>query len=494
MQRYITIAGLVALISASAHAGGLFDGPGGGGDQDIYARSPCYINYVCGTGAAGTPPAADSITSASTFTPAANTCTKDGYVFSHYLATVSDYTRAKDGVALPGVEYAIPGSPSCNYNGTGLTVTLTPQWVAASGTPVASAKTYTDSELATRQPNFTGSATDKLILFSGSTDGAFGERAVVTSLGTPNSTTGLYSGTDLSSTEVPTNSAVNTGVNRKQATVNGTANYVAMYDENAHMTGDAKGIYNASSLTDLDTLVEAGTLNSAIVDAVNSELIQVDESGHESNSGTLWKLNTAANLSLLGPASGSGSGGSGNQSTPSMKNYLLRLGSPVQDDQSFYSIDGSNLYADFTCPDKAGSMVPGDWCAEVYEGCASSSLADVPIEECAGDYDMTGPAVEVSGISACSAVVSNDQGDIPENQLGINDDYTHIATSNPAGRYCYCKLTEANGNTAVSQWVFDTEFENAGQCAEDCASLCSAFFEAEAYYSDYLTNVYNTVP
>lgn len=438
MQKYLTIAALIALVGASAHA-------------------TCTVQYACGTGATGTAPTGTSVSSGTTFTPAANTCSKENSVFSHYLATVSDYTKAQDGVAKPGVTYTIPfnGSNTCSGN---ITVTLTPQWVAASGTPVVSAKSYTDSELLTRQANFAASATDKLILFSGSTNGAVGERAVVTSLGTPNSTSGLYSGTDLSSTEVPINSAVNTGVNRKQATVNGTANYVAMYDSNAHMTGGSKGIYNASSLTDLDTLVEADTLNSAIVDAVNSELIQVGLDGQPSSSGVLWKLNTVGNLSLLGAAASGG--------------YDMSLLTTPGGDYCNKSLDAEDMYSD---------------------GCNSTTYNNLSYGDWAIPFTVNNETVYVTGTSACSSV-GGTAGEVSENQSTIDDEYASqrsaAPTSSPAGKYCHCKVTGVDGNNVVSRWVFGYSYSSSSICAVRCANLCS---NNVRYYSGFRSGVFGAV-
>lgn len=430
MKKYLTIAVFGALLSTSAHA-------------------TCTIMYNCGSGT-GTAPATESVASGATLTPSANTCTRDGYIFSHYLAVSSNTVAAHDGVAKPGTTYTIPfiGSLSCSNS---ITITLTAQWVAASGVPVVSAKSYTDAQLSTRQNAFTGSATDKLILFSDTTDGAYGERDIVTSLGSRDASTGQYPATDTASTanEVPTRGAIYTGLVYKQSTVTGTAGYVAKYDSNARMTGNKKPIYNSTTAAYGNALIEADTLNTAIADAVNSEFTQVDETGTSSSSGGLWRINSVNDLNKL---------------------TYIYLDSGVNGTGSCYK---NSFYS-------SGGIGANDGCDATYYDNLNP-----------GQWRVIFPDYNVDGNIVCSRVAPSGatMGEIyPGYQTPITGDYNQWVElrykNNKIYKHCYCRMTGPMG----SSWVYINTYMDYDECDSNCASVCSNYVSTNFAFRSAMFN------
>ena len=394
----------------------------------VVAHAACTIKYACGTGATGTAPENQSVANGGrVFTPSANTCTYDGYVFSHYLATVSTYRYANDGVAHPGVEYTIPFNEtySCS-NAT--TITLTAQWVAASPTTTTS-KQYTDTQIATRQPRFIGDAngTNKLMLFSGTTDGEILSRDIVNTLGTQDVQTGDY--VDTESDAVAIAAAVDSGLRSKQDTLIGGKLTFATYTGAAGITG-SKEVYWPTTSQYADGLVSADILNTAVIEAVNSELLQVDENGTPSNSGTLWQLND--NLELL----------------PFSEINLTELLTKAPSGYSSRRLQaGSVTQSNMNIQPYIGSWVVG------YSGTATQQLF---------------------GISACSTQVPNGS-DAASNQAAVQADYINnmenAPTKSPVGRYCFCKLTYPNISTP--RWIAGSgSYTSVSACAQNCASQC----------------------
>ena len=127
------------------------------------------------------------------------------------------------------------------------------------------------------QNKIPGSGADKLMIYD-DTDG-IGAKQIVSSLGD-----------DTSATNIPDVGAVKAGINEKQDTINGTAGYVMTGTGTAGSVGE-KPIYSQSDRY-ADALVTAETVNTGVINAVNSSLIRVDEDGNQSDNGTLWQINT----------------------------------------------------------------------------------------------------------------------------------------------------------------------------------------------------------
>lgn len=393
------------------------------------ANATCTIKYACGTGATGTAPSQHTVSSGSVFTPAANTCTRDGYVFSHYLAVPGNYTYVNDGVAQPGTEYTIPFKSTSNTCTRSVTLTLTAQWVEQNPSKTTSKK-YTDAQLATRQPTIAGNGADKLMLFSDTIDGAVLSRDIVTTLGTPDSN-GLYSNTDADS--AATRGAINTGLNRKQGIVIGQPTQVTRYTGTAGIVG-SKPVYNSTSQYGT-ALIQADTLNAAVTNAVNSELTQIDETGTPSSTGTLWRINDNVTLLAAGVA----------------PMDLLALVNVTGMGHCYKKLSDGTVSAG-TCTTAPSGY--GNW---------------------GTTFDVNGETVQVNGISACGTVnESLSQGGIPTNQSGVQADYVTsgsgaTANPNPPGGYCYCKV-----NDSAAGWVFAYS-NSVSSCASNCAGSCASY-------------------
>ncbi|MBO7509259.1 MAG: hypothetical protein J6T57_03220 [Alphaproteobacteria bacterium] len=402
----------------------------------IVASATCTIRYACGTGATGEVPGNQTVSTGKVFTPSVNTCTRDGYVFSHYLATPSSYTYVNDGVAVPNSEYTIPfnGTNTCSRS---VTITLTAQWVMANmDTPTS--QHYVDAELSTKQPMIVGDANgaNKIMLFSDTTDGEFGSRDIVTTLGTPNATTGLYTGTDIcedpendlctNAPEIPTRGAVLNGLNAKQNTISGTANWVTTYTNTAGEL-NSKPIYNVTHSSS-DALVEAGTLNAAIADAVNSELTQVTEDGTESSSGTLWRINTTPTLLMTRMYLDTSIDGSGHCTHE------------LNDSTDDFSCSGVALpRGGWEVQFSYGNIIGRAWCSNISgtSGQAADSVANASLEDQYSNW-------------------------IP----------TNSSPYGLSGGSCWCRMDNVNGYSVTSSWVLSNTYD-IGLCASRCAISCS---------------------
>ena len=137
-------------------------------------------------------------------------------------------------------------------------------------------KKYVDDFMTGYQNKSPGSGTNKLMIYDNSDD-SIGEKNIVSSLGN-----------NTSATDVPNVGAVLDGLDGKQDTINGTAGYVMTGTGTAGVV-DERAIYDTNT-NNMDALVTAGTVNTAVTNAVNGSLIRVDENGYPSNTGTLWEI------------------------------------------------------------------------------------------------------------------------------------------------------------------------------------------------------------
>ena len=159
-------------------------------------------------------------------------------------------------------------------------------------------KKYVDDFMAGYQNKIPGSGADKLMIYD-DTDG-IGAKQIVSSLGS-----------DTSATNIPDVGAVKGGLDGKQDTINGTAGYVMTGTGTAGDVGE-RAIYGTGT-NHVDALVTAGTVNTAVTNAVNNSLIRVDENGDVDPDGTLWQI--ADDLIALNVCS----------------NYISATGTGVQD-------------------------------------------------------------------------------------------------------------------------------------------------------------------
>ena len=154
-------------------------------------------------------------------------------------------------------------------------------------------KKYVDDLMSGYQGKLPGSGVNKLMIYDDET--GIGEKSIETTLVS-------------NATGVPTVSAVKTGLDGKQDTITGTAGYVMTGTGYNGSVGE-KPIYGTSSHYN-SALVTAETVNSGVINAVNSSLIRVDENGDQDPNGTLWEIQddlTALNIcSNYAPATGTG--------------------------------------------------------------------------------------------------------------------------------------------------------------------------------------------
>ena len=159
-------------------------------------------------------------------------------------------------------------------------------------------KKYVDDFIAGYQNKIPGSGADKLMIYD-DTDG-ISAKQIVSSLST-----------NTSATNIPDVGAVKGGLDGKQDTINGSAGYVMTGTGTAGDVGE-RAIYGTGT-NHVDALVTAGTVNTAVTNAVNNSLIRVDENGDVDPDGTLWQI--ADDLIALNVCS----------------NYISATGTGVQD-------------------------------------------------------------------------------------------------------------------------------------------------------------------
>ena len=139
-------------------------------------------------------------------------------------------------------------------------------------------KKYVDDFMTGYQDKVSGLGANKLMIYDNSDDG-IGTKDIATSLGS-----------NTSADSVPTVGAVKTGLDGKQDTITGTAGYVMTGTSTAGTVGE-RAIYGADTNYS-DALVTAETVNTGVINAVNSSLIRVGTDGQPNENGTLWEINT----------------------------------------------------------------------------------------------------------------------------------------------------------------------------------------------------------
>ena len=417
----------------------------------------CTIQYNCGTGATGTPPSNQTITStANTFTPASiGKCNKTGYVFNGWLVReLSNSFLSLDStnnVAYPKSTYTIPYTDTtrtCRTSGV-TRMTLTAQWVEIDYTSpkTPTSQSYVDSRVSALQPQFNGLGADKLMTY-GTTDGAVGSRDIVTELGT--STT---------ANSVPTMGAILTGLNTKQPMMFGRSGYVV---ENVGTSGvlQDKPIYSVTNNYE-NALVDASTLNSAVIDAVNSELIRVDETGEPNANGTLWKLNDVEHLTFLNTNGGSMAGL--NVNTNGTSTCYRRLSDHYSDNGYCNAATLSTLGATGSKSGLWGAVMP-------YGDIVGKSV-------CSTTGELYATAVTDAQESALTSEF-NAQSGVGESALSSHQ-YA-----------CWCKMESINGEPAVSRWVYSKTFVTSSLCAADCVTSCAS---AVSNGTDFRTALFGAV-
>ena len=323
---------------------------------------------------------------------------------------------------------------------------------------IMTSKKYTDAELAKKQPRFSGLGNNKLMLYSNTTAGSVASRDIVTTLGT--------STTD---TTIPTRGAINTGMNTVQNKLNGTAGWVALNTGTAGRIAQ-KPIYSSTNNYD-NALVDAATLNQAVINAVNSELTEVPGIG--------FQINSVANMPLL--------------STP-------RTYQSVKTADVNIASNGSSCFRPLTVWNDP---------TDENRNCSAETLAALgPVGNKSGRWATEFPYGVVMGKSVCVPSFGNakysadkyevfSEGTLTDLGAAIADGEFEAQTGVGASainsfanfdtnagsdiHYCYCKIdTDTMGVPVESTWVrvragaMSNYYSSSASCAYYCAERCGA--------------------
>ncbi len=297
---------------------------------------------------------------------------------------------------------------------------------SASGDAITT-RTYVDNLLNTKQAKITTTGTNKLMTF-GSSAGNIGSRDIVSTLGT--STT---------ATTVPEVGPIVTGLNGKQNTVNGTANFVMTGTGTAGTLGE-KPVYS-SSVQKSNALVTAQTINTAAMDAANSEMMchtYVANASQTPENCLLWAINSTSPTGL----------------------EIFNLA----------NIIGTTQMTALTSTKSSGETNRGDPSAYGIAGQSSAYAIDF------GDKGV------VKGYGRCSTQSGTNNSETwsnPTTFVDLTDE-----TGQSGARYCYCTLTSYTpvGGSPRSLsgpgWVYFDSWSGgtgASNCASSCANNCGAW-------------------
>ena len=378
-----------------------------GGADGVIPKKPFNISYNNGGGSGAAPTAPTTCNIGETCDAPANTYTAPGagYIFTGWACT---HSGTSCGTFLPG--QSISNATSTKNS----TITLTAQWVDAVSAKTPTSKSYVDSQMNALQPNFAGLGANKLMTY-GTTAGAVGSRDIVTTLGT--STT---------ANSVPTRGAINTALNTKQPTMNGTAGYVATNTGTPGVLGE-KAVYGGVTKM-ADALVDAQTLNNAVINAVNSELIQVDAG---------WRINTVDNLRFL----------------------------TILPDVSINGTDA--CYRNFEGDSENGT-------------CGATTLNTLGASGSkSGRWGAVFSYGDIVGKSVCSAitgdwtthtVATDAQSDVMNAEFSAQSG-TGFSAMGENQYNCWCKIESIGGAPVTSSWVYGGTDYCAEHCADDCAYI-----------------------
>ena len=298
---------------------------------------------------------------------------------------------------------------------------------SASGDAITT-QTYVDNKLATKQARITTTGTNKLMTF-GSSAGNIGTKDIVSTLGT--STT---------ATTVPEVGPIVTGLNGKQNTVNGTANYVMTGTGTAGTVGE-KPVYSPTT-NYTNALVTAQTINTAAATAANSELSCID------NDCLLWQINTSGPTGIstriyLDPSI--------NRTSWCWRNKSLNQNIPDQNND-----------------------------------CSASTVAYLGnLDNRSGKWGAVFPYGDIMGKSVCISI----QG--TQNVAATDAQTTQLNTvynqASPSGKYCWCKMEFP----AESSWIYrGQEGSDSSACGQQCARGCG---QTGMGWQNFRAAMFNTV-
>lgn len=326
-------------------------------------------------------------------------------------------------------------------------------WGAYADTVTVTSRDYVDNVMNTKQNKIAATSGDRVVTYS-TTAGQIGSRAILDDL----------SDTTTTDTNLATAMAADDAIySKNQEVLNiGAPNVLTYSGDNGTLT--ATPIYNNTVNTFSNGLVDASTLNMAMMAAANNEMVcnEYATGMPETDANCiLWEINTGAANPLNTTA------------------YL-----PANVDGTSYcykSHNGNSNYRDNCSTTMYNAFQKGEW-GTVF------------------------PYGEVSGISVCSNIEPSIKyeygegedswtnymyGQVSTNQSGVQSQYNAWVSggrpATPVGGYCYCKLT--NPSIAASRWVFQ-----GSSSVSDCAFLCAPFCAGSVrFYADFRGAVFGAV-
>ena len=315
-------------------------------------------------------------------------------------------------------------------------------------TAIPTSLSYVTGGLNTKQAIMPAKDSDKIVTY-GATAGAMGERAIITD---PD--------------DVVTGETGVMAVNATEGIIAAKQNKVLNIPSSNAVTscGDeclsSRHIYaNANGKRLGDGLIDAQTVNTAAVAAINSKFTQINENGIADSNGQLWRINVV--------------------SAPLM--VSTTLDARINGTNSCYRrLHGNN--------DSTGNNLCGTGHEMSYIGNTGSKT---------GRWGVVFPYGDVSGISVCSNVPPSSVMKYDQSSDGETDYYnwgyiangTESATltsqyNSQAGngtlqsdqKYCWCKME----NPVASSWVFRISYDFSAYCAYYCADYCAYYVRAYA--------------
>lgn len=229
------------------------------------------------------------------------------------------------------------------------------------------------------------------------------------------------------------------------ATGVGAGETIITYTGAAGTIGE-RGIYNDASsydaTTDADKIITASALNGAVSNISTTETSKLT---CYDNDCTLWSISTQTAYGQV----------------------------PVIDLEALVNINGTG------------------YCYKPLSGAQVSLGTCITQPTNHGDWGTTfshdGETVQVSGISACSSLTNNaapGTGAVADLPTLVQNHYesamNNAPTSNPAGGYCYCKLSSPEISGA--RWIYATRYtwDNNSRCAAYCADACGDYVRTKS--------------
>ncbi len=310
--------------------------------------------------------------------------------------------------------------------------------VVYADTVTVTSQDYVDNVMNTKQNKIAATSGDRVVTYS-TTAGQTGSRAILDDL----------SDTTTADTNLATAAVAEDAIYSKNAEVlNIGAPNVVTYSGNSGMMTSTP-IYDSTVNTYSNGLVNAVTLNTAMMTAANNEMVcneYVAGMPETDANCMLWEINTSGDTPL---------------------NTTAYVPANIAGTSNCYKSHDGRYNVQEQCP------------AATYNSFNK------------GEWGTVFPYGVVSGISVCSNIepsIKYEYGDgedswtnymygqVSTNQSGVQSQYDAWVSggrsATPVGGYCYFKLT--NPSVAGARWVFWDSY-SVSDCASSCAYHCASF-------------------